>query len=334
MKMKKNILSVIVITSSIFFSSCLKDKGIEPAPPLENSPQILLQLEASGDLINSVSFPKFISADSLFSILADVVVIDLRAASEFQTARISGSINLEMKNLFNYIKQNVPASKSVVLVDGSSQKSVYAASLLGFAGMQNIVVLRWGLASWNSVIQSWQNYLHFNIHTKFEGKVNSKGTFTPLPKIEESFASTTELIEKRVQSLLSDNFEDLLISSDTLNARKFDYYVVCYGTQKFYRETQSYPGHFKNSILYQPRADFKSNTDLQTLASDRIIGIYDFDGTAAASLSAFLKLLGYNVKFVKFGAHEMIYEHLIFAGGTMFSGSVVRNYPVVSGESF
>lgn len=327
--MKKNILLLNLIFLSIIFSSCLKDKGIEPAPPLENSPQILLYLEANGDLINSVGFPKLISADSLFSILSDVVVIDLRTADEFRTARINGSINVELKNLFNYIKQNIPANKQVVLVDESSQKSVYAASLLNFAGYTNVVSLKWGLASWNGAIRSWQNVIGINIHTKFEGKVNVMGELTPLPEITESFGSSAELISFRVQKLLEENFENVLIQTDSMNVSKFDYYMICYGSQGFYRETQSYPGHFKNSILYQPRSDFKSNTNLQTVASDKTVAIYDFDGTGSATLAAFFKLLGYNIRFVKFGAHEMIHE---FLGSGKFSSSVIRNYPVVSGE--
>lgn len=328
-KMNKKILYLFVVTFVFSSFSCLTDKGLEPAPPLESSPQILIYLESSGDLINSPSFPNFISADSLNSILADVVILDLRSEAEFKTARIDGSINIAMKDLLNYIKTNVSPTKTFVLVDESSHKSVYASTLLRFAGIENVMVLKWGLASWNNTIKSWQNVLHLNLHQWFDGKVNSKAEFTPLPKIEESSASTDKLIEERVQKLLAENFESLLIARDTLNAKKFDNYLVCYGTQSFYRETQSYPGHFKNSVLYQPNSDFKSNTNLQTVASDKTVSMYDFDGTGSAVITAFFKMLGYNINFVKYGAHELIFEHL---RGDKFSNSVVRNYPVVSGE--
>jgi rhodanese-related sulfurtransferase len=95
--------------------------------------------------------------------------------------------------------------------------------------------------------------------------------------------------------------------------------------------------HPLNVVFYKvppDPSDFRSTSYLQTLPINKPIAIYSGTGQESAFYTAYLRLLGYDVKSILFGANNLLYEMLfrspeirIFA----FTSSSIMNYPYVTG---
>jgi hypothetical protein len=89
------------------------------------------------------------------------------------------------------------------------------------------------------------------------------------------------------------------------------------------------------SYLDAPHFEFRSHQYLQTLPASNEIFMYDYNGQQAASMSAYLRVLGYDVKFLLFGANQLFYSRMHNdpeLSVYIFSLQKIRNYPFVSGK--
>ncbi len=68
----------------------------------------------------------------------------------------------------------------------------------------------------------------------------------------------------------------------------------------------SIPGH----ILIIPLYELRSVKYLQTLPTTQQILLYDYDGQLGACMTAYLRVLGYDVKVLLFGAKPIILQRI------------------------
>ncbi len=86
------------------------------------------------------------------------------------------------------------------------------------------------------------------------------------------------------------------------------------GPIEYYVAKNSRPVRPLGTYLYNgqsPEYDFSSDRLLFTLPPDKEIIIYSYNGQRSAYITAYLNLLGYDAKFVKFGAHSMMSKYFI-----------------------
>jgi hypothetical protein len=63
--------------------------------------------------------------------------------------------------------------------------------------------------------------------------------------------------------------------------------------------------------------------------------LYDYDGQLGACMTAYLRVLGYDVKFLLFGANQLFYSRMITDVELMdfaFTSQGINNFPFVTGE--
>jgi hypothetical protein len=115
-----------------------------------------------------------------------------------------------------------------------------------------------------------------------------------------------------------------------------DTYLICYGNMRLYyaRRFVIYEGlgHPPGAIYYiiSPDSELRSNKYLQTLPTDKEIVIYDYNGQWSACMTAYLRVLGYNVRSLLFGANQLFHSRMIedpdlqeFA----FTNSEINSFP-------
>jgi len=86
------------------------------------------------------------------------------------------------------------------------------------------------------------------------------------------------------------------------------------GAILYYKTRKSRTVRPLGAYLYngqKPEYDFSSDRLLFTLPADKQIIIYSYNGQRSAYITAYLNLLGYDAKFVKFGAHSMMSKYFI-----------------------
>ena len=84
----------------------------------------------------------------------------------------------------------------------------------------------------------------------------------------------------------------------------------------------------QGAIQFTPQKSLKFDTGLLTLPIDKTIVIYDFDGQNSAFVAAYLRMLGYNAKTLKYGAtsfmNQIMPENSTIGHG--FSEKSINNF--------
>jgi rhodanese-related sulfurtransferase len=330
--MRKNTIHKIVlfILPMILAPGCLKDNP-NPINSFVTTDEItmLTYLELNGDIINSqATISAFVNAQDLFSNLSSYVVLDIRDPQLFAGGHISGAINIQSSDLLAKVK-SIDTAK-IILVSQNGQSASYYGGLLRLDGLSNVYILKFGMAGWNSQFAAqWNinNGFKPSTYKYFNGLPYNKGPYTDLPDVKLSSSGDIKTkIENRIENLLSEKFEDGVTSVDStasslsiyggdafsssiysLADSTFDNeYIICYDTIYNYvlpqADIRTDPDHPPHAALYTYYHDLKSKYYLQTIPSNKKVVVYSLDGHNSAFATAYLKLLGYNVKSVLFGA--------------------------------
>ena len=341
-----NMLRTLLIGFIILINSCIEDNIVPPLTgDLNPVGEMLYYFESNGDFINNNSAPPLIQAGEVYSNLNNYLIIDLRSESEFETGHIENAVNVISDSLYDFVGRNSHLNyPKIVLVSMNGHSSSYFSCLLRLAGFDNVFTLNYGMASWNYFFASeWlSNIRDYSGISNFTDSTFKKNDYTSLPQI--SFAHPDDPIDirvkNRVKEFIAKGFnqgEEYFPALVSLLNR----YPVCYGKTNLYNARKfgifDELGHPvpTRSYLDSPSYEFRSVKYLQTLPTSVEIILYDYDGQLAASMTAYLRLLGYNVKMILFGANQLFYSRLIddpelidFA----FSTSKIQNFPYVTGK--
>ena len=339
-----NILSAILFAISVLVNSCIEDNITPPLTgDLNPVGEMLYYFESNGDFANSSNAPALIQAEEVFTNLNNFLIIDIRPASEFESGHIENSHNVQTDSLFQFVEINYSSNyPKIVLISKNGHSSAYFSCLLRMAGFENVYTLEFGLASWNSdFADEWFNKLgDYSGIFNWTNNTFPKNEFTELPKL--IFERPEEPLEKRVASrikeIISKGFNSGEVYYSSLPSF-MNKYPICYGKSYLYNARKNYIfeelGHPEDTRSYidAPLFEFRSYKYLQTLPNTGEIFLYDYNGQYAASITAYLRVLGYDVRMLKFGANQLFYSRMIDdpeLNGLIFSSQKIRNYPYVT----
>ncbi|RLD92338.1 MAG: hypothetical protein DRJ13_16695 [Bacteroidetes bacterium] len=68
--------------------------------------------------------------------------------------------------------------------------------------------------------------------------------------------------------------------------------------------------HIDGAIQYTPKVDIAMDAALKTLPTDKTIVVYCYTGQGSANLTAYLRLVGYDAKSLKYGTNAMIHDDM------------------------
>lgn len=341
MNYKLRIYCFLLTTISV---SCLKDNIV----PIENielndTAVIMRYIESTGDFANTDLAPGLVSAEELFSNKTEYLILDIRTPLEYSSGHIDSAINIKPIDLYDLVDSLnlVNPSHKIVIISQNGQSSAYYVCLLRLTGFTNVYTLNYGMASWNMFFaDEWISALD-NVDQLFTNTEYPKREFTNLPKLEfpSSLKTGREKTIYRIKEIISKGFVE-----GTNYYKKFstnvelNNYLVCYGPVRLYNEFAiGGKGHPENTVWFKDVSlfEFRSVYSLQTLPNDEKILIYSADGQLSACIVAYLTVLGYDVKTLFFGAHQLFYSRLNSEPALteyVFSIQDIMNYPYVTGK--
>ena len=341
-EIKNKLLQFLAVIFLI--NGCIEDNISPPLTgELNSAAELIVHFESKGDFPNSDLAPALIDAEEVFSNLNSYLIIDIRPADEFINGYIEGAVNVKLDSLYNFVETHFSAGHSkIVIVSKNGQSSAYFTCLLRLAGFDNVYTLNYGMASWNLVFaDEWINQIgdspgiNSYMNDKFE-----KDPFSSLPQI--TFSNPEESIEERVKSRIKEIvLEGFIQNKMFTHFINTDFYLICYGKSRLYYARRSgvlaERGHPENAISYLDATfyEMRSVNYLQTLPSSESILIYDYNGQLAASMTAYLRVLGYDVKFLVFGANRLFYSRMIIDPDLFtftFTNLLIKNYPYKTGK--
>jgi len=295
-------LLLSLFLSLLIVSSCKKEDSVV------ESEVLIDYLETT---VNPVNFmPSIISAADLQSanVLGQVYIIDIRSSDDYNDGHIANAVNVAAGSIVDHVESaDLSGYDKIAVVCYSGQSAAWATSLLRLKGYNNAYSLKFGMASWNPEYSgTWNNNVGNTYATQFETTSNSKPEEGSLPELSTGYENGEDILDARMSVILSEGFTPAAISASEVFANLENYYIVNYWPSNHYSD----PGHIPGAVQYTPKASLTLDTDLKTLPTDKTIVVYCYTGQTSAYMAAYLRLIGYDAKSLKFGANGMIYDQM------------------------
>jgi rhodanese-related sulfurtransferase len=336
MKMKNLLLLAFLAVFALV--SCNKDDDDDPQPEINESEVLVKYLESTNsplgkDYVNT-DMPSIIAATEVKTLneTGQVYIMDIRSATDFAAGHIENAVNVELKDIITHIKGvNLANYTKVAVVCYTGQTAGFATSILRLMGYDKAFSMKWGMCSWHTDFASrWNNAVaNGNAYAaQFVTTATAKGPKGDLPELNTGKTTGQEILEARVDALLTEGFSPATVTNATVFGALTSYYIVNYWPQNHYDN----PGHIPGAMQYTPKETIKLAADLKTLPTDKPVVVYCYTGQTSAFMAAYLRLLGYDAKSLLFGANGMIYDNMTTAGLTTWKPDQIMGYDYVTSK--
>ncbi len=307
---KTKVWMLAILFISFFVVSCEKE---EDPPPVEvNEAELLIEWMESAsspaaDYGNGGLAIK--SAEAVNTLMAadKVYIIDIRGASDFADGHIDGAVNLAAGAVRDHIDAtDLSAYDEISIVCYTGQTASWLTSMLQLAGYKDVYFMKFGMSAWHADFDKWTSNTSNGKATLFTADVTAKADEGDLPSLTTGFETAEEIFDAQWDAVLAEGFGAAAISNGDVYANLDDYYIINYWPNAEYLD----PGHINGAIQYTPSEDLKLAGALKTLPTDKTIVVYCYTGQNSARVAAYLRVIGYDAKSLKFGANSMIHDEM------------------------
>jgi rhodanese-related sulfurtransferase len=321
-----------VAVTALFFMGCSGEKSSEEQSSINEAEVLLHYLETHGNIVNQADIPYFINAEEVNNNLNgnNYHVIDVRAPRDFTRGHIAHAVNVQPHEILDYFENRIEPNsfKKIAVVCNNAHLSGYVVAILRKLGYDNTYNMRFGMSSWHDDIarRFWYANLSDDLLGSLEMAPHPQNPPGQLPVLNTGKTTGYEILRARAEEVLNIQWENISIDFMDILELKEDYYIINYWPQNLYDQ-----GHLPGAIQYNPKKAFHSEEDILTLPTDRPLVVYCFTGQNAAYANAFLKLMGYQIRSLDYGANSFIHNTMLTTqrAGRSFSEIHVKNYPLV-----
>lgn len=304
---KTKVWMLAILFVSFFVVSCDNE---DPKPDVNEAEVLIEWLESAdspygGDYINTKGGVYMLASEVRDGMAAGTcVAIDIRSAADFALGHIEGAVQKDADMVRDYLDaEAIGAETSVALVCASGQTAAWLSSLLQMAGYGNVYSMKFGMSAWNEFFDVWtKNCSDYLVEaSQIETAPNTKPAAGNLEELTTGETDAEAIFEAMYDKVIAAGFGADAITDDVVTANPENYHVVNYWPESEYLN----PGHVAGAFQYTPKMSMKLAEDLKTLPTDKTIVVYCYTGQGSANMAAYLSLLGYDVKSLKYGANSM-----------------------------
>jgi len=294
MKTNKILYFMLIVTLAFFMVGC--DKAEDPI----NEFNVLVEyLEGTdGGYINNMgAWIKDLGAINT----NDYFVLDIRATADYNNEHIVGAVNSTMAGMFDAVAS---ATKPVLVVCYSGQTAAYAHVLLNLKGIE-AYILKWGMSIFSQAHDKWTANCSNVLANDANWTMDASATLPSYdyPELNTGKDKDDDILDAQIDAAIAKGLQ--LIAGTDVASNTAAYEIFNYWAQADY----AHYGHIKDAYQLTP-STLKSSENLGAINSDETNVIYCWTGQTSAAVSAYLTVLGYDVKSLKFGANSMIYDEL------------------------
>lgn len=283
-------------------------------------------LGKQGNIINRRKDDFFIEANVLYKLLdKNILIIDIRDISDFNSGHIKNAIHMDTKKLYYYFNEKWHPYKydKIVLVCYSGQSAAFDAAVLQLLGFDNVCSLKWGMCSWDKETASkkWLKKIN-NSAVNLSNELADVNKTNKLPDLNTGKIHGQEILEARAIKMLVGGYSNASINLDKISDSD-SYFFIQYSPKNSYQIR-----HPEGVKLYQSFNSLTCTDELKTLPTDKTIVVLSEFGQDGAMITAYLKLLGYQVKNLNYGIQNYMHSKLEFINGQFFHQGLIKNYPL------
>jgi rhodanese-related sulfurtransferase len=325
---KRNVLLMLILITALIANYGCNGKQSEEQKTEDVFDILISYFENHNDFINSKEAPAAVNAAEVYMKLnSNIHIIDVRTPEEYAQGRVPGAVNVELPDILDYFENRIAPSSydSIFLFSKDHQESMIANAALRLLGYNNVFNVRWGMASWNSQFaQVWENAISSKFSNTLTTEPFPKAHSGAYPTITSAYHKPYDILRERVQMLLHTPYQQFFVTASHVLENPDQYYLINY-----WKEEEYNIGHLPGAVHYEPKKSLTRETALSTLPVNKTIVFYCYSNSTTPILTAYLYLLGYDVKNISYGTNSFMYDVLKERiGKSFFSGNVVNEYPV------
>lgn len=233
-------------------------------------------------------------------------ILDIRSESKYAEGHIPGAVHSNYADVLTTVEAENTNNLPVVVAGYSGMSEAFAVVALRLSGYSDAKVLKWGMSSWHSSLDSWSG----NIGNIAIGHSNWSTTNAPAvtylndqPEIVTDLNDPAAILAERVDAILA-GFKG--VTGEVVLQAPENYQVECFWSLADYE----YYGHLTNAYQVTPGSLTIGDGTLSQLDPSQTIVSYCWTGQTTSMLTAWLTALGYDAKVLKFGVNGLIYDLL------------------------
>jgi rhodanese-related sulfurtransferase len=233
---------------------------------------------------------------------ASYYIMDLRSATDYAAGHIQGAVNVTLANVVSEA-QNA-GGKPILVVCYTGQTAGHATVALRLSGYADAKVLKWGMSGWNSSCDKWTANVsdtaigHANWVTTATATVNTYDD----PVITTSATDGATILAERVNKLLTDGFQG--VNGIDVLTTPTNYFINNYWAEA---DVNTY-GHIDGAYRIMPLS--LAGGEYKNLDPNQTVVTYCWTGQTSSMMTAYLYVIGYQSKSLKFGVNSMIHANL------------------------
>jgi rhodanese-related sulfurtransferase len=231
----------------------------------------------------------------------DYYVMDFRAETDYNSKHIAGAVLTTLSDMFD---KAAGTNKHILCVCYTGQTASYAHMLLRMKGY-DAYVLKFGMSIYDESLDKWT----VNCSNAYAGDfVKTASPVLPsfgYPTLSTGKKDGSAILESRIDEAVSAWAAGMLVAAKDIVPNAGSYNILNYWSQADYEGI----GHIDGAYQLTPLT-LKTTENLKVFDPAGGNILYCWTGQTAAATIAYLKVLGYDVKSIKFGTNAMIYDEL------------------------
>ena len=234
--------------------------------------------------------------------LDNYFILDLRSAADFNTFHLDNAHNSTLANIYTAVEG---ATKPVLCVCYTGQTASYAHTLLRMNGVE-AYVLKFGMSIVRQDLDKWTGNCsnQYASHANWEKTASATLPSFDYPTLNTGKENAEDILSARLTAATGDWGTRLISAADVIG-NPDNYNIMTYWSESEYNKY----GHIKGAFQLTPKTLTKE-ANLSVFDPNGNNILYCYTGQTAAATIAYLDVLGYDVKSIKFGTCSMIWDEL------------------------
>ncbi len=234
--------------------------------------------------------------------LDNYFILDLRSSADFNAYHLDNAHNSTLANIYTAVEG---ATKPVLCVCYTGQTASYAHTLLRMNGVE-AYVLKFGMSIVDASLDKWTG----NCSNQYASNANWVKTASEAlpsygyPTLDTGKDNAEDILSARLTAATGDWGTRLIGAADVVG-NPDNYNIMTYWSASEYDKY----GHIKGAFQLTPKTLTK-DANLSVFDPNGNNILYCYSGQTAAATVAYLDVLGYDVKSIKFGTCSMIWDEL------------------------
>lgn len=230
----------------------------------------------------------------------DYFIIDIRKEADYNAGHIKGAVNTTLAGVLTTAE--LADGKDILVVCYTGQTAGHANMALRLKGYSSQVLI-WGMSGWHTDFDKWTANVGDAGSSNWiaaPGDVTATAEFEAYPEIVTEETEGEAILDERINKLLTEGFQG--VENTDVLASPGNYFINNYWDEADVTEYGNISGAYRIKPF--------GVDQLKNIDADETIVTYCWTGQTSSMITAWLYIMGYDAKSLKFGANGMIYSDL------------------------